>query len=145
MVEAADVNRFTHEGSLDIQDSTGRLVTSLDIEIADDDYSRERGLMYRTWLPEQAGMFFIFDREEYRSFWMKNTRLSLDILFIDAAGTINTIHAYTIPYAEASLPSKAPARFVLEVNAGFCDNHGIREGMQVSWEKLTGGAKSVFQ
>lgn len=145
MAEAADVNRFTHEGTLDIQDSTGQLVARLDIEIADDDYARERGLMYRTWLPEQAGMFFIFDKEEYRSFWMKNTRLSLDILFIDAAGTINTIHAYTIPYAEASLPSKAPARFVLEVNAGFCDNHGIREGMQVSWEKFTGEIKTVSQ
>jgi uncharacterized membrane protein (UPF0127 family) len=143
--EAADVNRFMHEGVLEIQDSTGQAVVSLDIEIADDDYSRERGLMYRTWLPEQAGMFFIFNKEEYRSFWMKNTRLSLDILFIDATGKINTIHAYTIPYAEASLPSKAPARYVLEVNAGFCDNHGIREGMQVSWEKLSGEVKTVSQ
>lgn len=140
-----DVNLFEHEGTLEIQDSIGQLIVSLDIEIADDDYTRERGLMYRSWLPEQAGMLFVFEQDEFRSFWMKNTRLSLDILFIDAEGLINTIHAYTVPFSEGSLPSNAPARFVLELNAGFCDNHGIREGMRMSYKKLSGEAKLVYQ
>ncbi len=141
----SDLNRFKRDGILDIRDSSGRIVVSLDIEMAEDAFSQERGLMYRTWLPENGGMLFLFEKEEYRSFWMKNTRLSLDILFIDAGGIINTIHPYTIPYSEASLPSNAPAQYVLELNAGFCENHGIREGMQISYQKLSDEAEAIYQ
>jgi len=128
-------SNFTQEGELDLVDSTGVIVKTIVIEIADTEYDRERGLMHRPYLPESAGMLFIFGREEYRSFWMKNTILSLDILFIGQDGVINTIHKYTTPYSESSIPSRAPSTYVLEVNAGFCDNHGIAEGMNVVFRR----------
>lgn len=128
---------FSLEGELDLMDTSGKIIQTIDIEIADTDYDRQRGLMYRPYLPENAGMLFIFSREEYQSFWMKNTVLSLDILFIGASGTINTIHKYTTPYSEASLPSKEPSTYVLELNAGQCDNWGIREGMKIDFRRIS--------
>lgn len=132
---AQETPNFTQEGELDLVDSNGTVLRTIEIEIADTEYDRERGLMHRPYLPESAGMLFIFGREEYRSFWMRNTIISLDIMFISASGEINTIHRYTTPYSEASIPSKAPATYVLEVNAGFCDNHGITEGMSIAYRR----------
>lgn len=127
---------FKHEGDLYFTDTSGARVKTIEIEIADNNYDRERGLMHRQYLPEDAGMLFLFGKEEYRSFWMKNTAISLDILFISSDSVINTIQKYTVPYSEASVPSAAPSIFVLEVNAGFCDNHGIREGMKIDWQRI---------
>lgn len=124
---------FVKEGELKLLDSTNTVIKEIEIEVAQNDYERERGLMYRPFMPENAGMLFIFPREEYRAFWMKNTIISLDILFIGSDLVINTIHTYTVPYSEESVPSAAPAVYVLELNAGYCDNNGIREGMKIEY------------
>ena len=124
---------FREDGLLTFSDSEGTQRTTISIEIADTEESRTQGLMGRTRMEEQQGMLFIFPTEEYRSFWMANTPLPLDIIFLDAQGVVVTIHRNTVPYSKESLPSSAPAKYVVEVNAGYCDRHDIRVGDSVSW------------
>lgn len=100
----------------------------IDIEVADNDQLRARGLMYRRTLPENGGMLFIQDMEEIQSFWMKNTYIPLDILFVNTAKKIVTIQANTTPLKEWNYASTEPALYVVEVNAGFTTRHGIRSG-----------------
>jgi uncharacterized protein len=101
------------------------------VEIVNTPQKRAFGLMYRKDLSESQGMLFVFPREEPLSFWMKNTPLPLDIVFINSAHTVVNIAANTTPFSEEPLPSAAPAQFVLEVNAGFCQKHGITAGARV--------------
>lgn len=125
---------FTKEGALAFVGANGQDTLSLiDIEIVDTEAEITTGLMYRRSMPANAGMLFIFDRPEPRSFWMKNTYIPLDIIFIDDLQKIVTIQSNTRPLSEASVPSSRPAQYVLEVNAGFCQQHGITEGAFVSF------------
>ena len=110
-------------------------LATIDIEIAETDSSRERGLMQRTSLPDQSGMFFIFDREEPQEFWMANTPLSLDIFFVNADSQIVNIARYTKPYSSEHGPSIDPAMYVVETEAGFADTYGITESDQVRWTR----------
>jgi hypothetical protein len=103
------------------------------IEIADEEWEISQGLMYRSKMDANAGMLFVFDDVRPRSFWMRNTILPLDMLFIGPDRSIVTIQKYTVPFSEESVPSNKPAQYVLEVNAGFCDRLGIREGDSVSF------------
>jgi uncharacterized membrane protein (UPF0127 family) len=103
------------------------------VEIADTPQKRSFGLMYRRDLPESHGMLFLFPREEPLSFWMKNTPLPLDIIFINAGHTIVSIAQNTTPFSEKPLPSASPAQFVLEVNGGFCQRHGVATGDRVEF------------
>ena len=124
---------FKKEGELTFTDSTGNPTIKIDIEIADNDYERQLGLMNRQSMEEMQGMLFIFPEEKYQSFWMLNTLFSLDMLFINSNKDIVTIHKNTSPLSEQSYPSSKPARYVLEVNAGFCDRHNIKQGDKVFW------------
>ncbi len=110
-------------------------IINIDIELAEDDYERTMGLMHRYTMEEQQGMLFIMDREEPQSFWMKNTHISLDILYVDEAYEIVTIHKYAKPFSEESIPSIKPAKFVVEVVAGFCDRHHIKEGDHIRFKR----------
>ena len=92
--------------------------------------------MYRNELPAFGGMLFIFPQEGRLSFWMKNTPLPLDILYINANFTIVHIAENTTPYSTARIPSKHPARYVLEVNAGFCRQHGIATRDRVEFSRV---------
>ncbi len=121
-------NEFTIEGRLQFMNPAGDSITSIAIEIADEPYSREKGLMYRYLIPDTVGMLFIFPREDYRSFWMKNTPSSLDIMYANKNRKIFRIYEDTQPYSEASIPSGDPARYVIEVGAGFTARHGIKNG-----------------
>lgn len=125
--------RFKKEGLLTIVDSLGVEIAKVDIEIADTDYERTLGLMYRQTMAENEGMLFIFPDEEIRSFWMKNTILPLDMLFINSERRIVTIHKNTTPYSEQSYRSTQPAKYVLELNAGYCDLKGIKTGDMIRW------------
>lgn len=124
---------FKAEGVLVIQDSTGKEKKKIDIEIADTEYDRQLGLMFRESLEENQGMLFIFPYQGELSFWMKNTKISLDILFINKERKIVTIHKRTTPYSEKSLPTLQPAQYVLEVIGGFTDKFSINEGDFVRW------------
>lgn len=102
-------------------------------EIADSDMEKAIGLMNRTSLGENNGMLFIFDDERTRSFWMKNTLIPLDMIFIAANGTIvdvTTMQPCKSLFCE-SYRSKQPAKYVLEVNAGFSEEHGVEVGDSV--------------
>jgi hypothetical protein len=101
------------------------------VELAADGVSQERGLMYRTRLASDAGMLFDFHRPNLVVFWMKNTPLSLDMLFIRADGTVSTIAADTVPYSEEKIPASEPVRAVLEINGGRAMALGIQPGDKV--------------
>jgi hypothetical protein len=78
----------------------------------------------------------LFDNEEVRAFWMKNTVLSLDMIFVNARSEIVTIHKYTTPYSEETYMSTKPAKYVLEVNAGYADKQKISVGDRISWSRF---------
>jgi len=101
------------------------------VEMATDDAEREKGLMYRTELKPDAGMLFDFRRDGFRNFWMENTPLSLDIIFIRSDGIISTIASNTVPYSEDRIPSSEPVRAVLEINGGRAAALGIQPGGKV--------------
>jgi uncharacterized membrane protein (UPF0127 family) len=83
-------------------------------------------------LPKSNGMLFIFEENQPRSFWMANTPLSLDIIFVNEAREIVRIHHNTQPFSESSFESEKPAKYVIETNSGYCISHDIQEGMKVS-------------
>jgi uncharacterized membrane protein (UPF0127 family) len=101
------------------------------VEIVRTPDALRRGLMWRDEMAADHGMLFVFSNEQERSFWMKNTPLSLDIIYIGGDFRIVSIAQNTIPYSTDSIPSHGPVRYVLEVNAGFCRRHGVVAGSQV--------------
>jgi hypothetical protein len=123
---------FTKQGEL-VFKRNDRLLTKIDIEIADSEYKTILGLMFRKEMQENQGMLFLFDNEEPRSFWMKDTYISLDIMFADAAKKIVTIHKYTTPFTTNGYASTEPARYVVEVIAGFTDKYNIKTGDTIEW------------
>ncbi len=127
---------FKQQGSLAfLSTQTGDTISVIDIEIADNDQRRARGLMYRKSIPENAGMLFIHDKPDILSFWMKNTYIPLDMVFVDAEKTIVTIHANTQPLREWSYASTQPALYVVEVNAGYCAKNNIAEGDKIEFQR----------
>jgi uncharacterized protein len=124
---------FVKQGELTFFKSDSTVIVKIDIEIADDDAKRERGLMYRRQMEVAHGMLFIFPEEDLLSFWMKNTYLPLDILYINAQKKIVRICENAAPLSEQSIPSDFPAKYVVEVNAGFCALYNIRIGCGMSF------------
>lgn len=101
------------------------------VEVVDDDAGRARGLMFRPPLEDDRGMLFEFPDVAERSFWMRNTPSSLDIIYINPQGRIVTIAKHTTPYSEEQIPSYGPASGVLELRAGRADEIGAKAGDQV--------------
>ncbi len=132
---------FKKEGTLTLHPGGQLSPVTIDIEIADTDSTRARGLMQRSSLPSQSGMLFIFEREGPQSFWMSNTPLSLDMFFADSEGRIVKIAKYTKPGSSEHVRSEQPAQYVLETPAGFADQHGIVEGDSLSFKRLTPGVE----
>ncbi len=114
---------------LSIETRTG--VVNFNVEIADDEAERNRGLMYRERLPDDRGMLFHFQELELASFWMRNTPQSLDIIFIGADGRILNIADHTTPFSDAPVPAAGMTRGVLEIRAGLAEERGIRPGDRV--------------
>jgi uncharacterized membrane protein (UPF0127 family) len=103
----------------------------LSVELAATEDSRRIGLMFRDHLGADEGMLFDFGHEQFASFWMKNTVLALDMIFIKADGTISTIAENTVPYSEEAVPSSEPVQAVLEINGGRARALGIAPGEKV--------------
>lgn len=103
--------------------------TTLEAEVADTPTLRELGLGGRTHLPEGSGMWFVFEADGLWAFWMKDTLIPLDMVWVSATGTVVSIAHDVQPgsYPQAYAPT-APARYVLEVPGGFTKRHGIAEG-----------------
>jgi hypothetical protein len=129
------VIEFAKEGVLSFLRPDSSVIVKIDIEIADDDLQREKGLMYRKQMDMLTGMLFIFEDEDYRSFWMKNTFLPLDIIYLDSGKKIVRIHENTPPQSQQSIPSDHPARYVVEVIAGFTALYGIQVGDRIVFER----------
>ena len=127
---------FVKEGELTLVKSDGTHMRTLDIEIADDDYQRETGLMHRSSMGNHQGMLFIFEEEANRGFYMKNTLISLDIIYIDKDGKIVSFAENAKPLDETSLPSEVPAQYVLEINGGLSEEWLLEIGDTIEWERL---------
>ena len=126
------------KSSLVIETSAGP--RHFDVELALTPAQEEQGLMYREHLDPNAGMLFVFDDTAPRTFWMKNTLIPLDMLFIASDGHIVDIHERAIPLSEDIIPSQVPARAVLELNGGTVTRLGIKVGGLVR-DKSFGNAR----
>lgn len=107
------------------------------VEVADTPAKRELGLQYRRELDEDQGMLFLFPTERVQSFWMKNTPLSLDIIFIGSHRRIVGIIHQAIPFSTASLSVTTPSQFVLEIKGGLSRLRGIEVGDAVRFEGIS--------
>lgn len=103
----------------------------VEVELAQLEIERERGLMYRTTMPETAGMLFVFDRPSVHTFWMHNTCIPLDMMFVAADGFITGILENVPTLNDASRSIPCPVAYVLEVNAGWSRKHGVRAGQRI--------------
>ncbi len=127
---------FRKEGVLQIYKSTNdSLITSFDIELAEDDYETQTGLMHRGSMSMNQAMLFIFSDEKIRSFYMKNTLIPLDIIYLNALKQVINIKKNAIPLDEQSIPSIAPAQYVLEIKGGLSDLLNIEKGDRISFQK----------
>lgn len=127
---------FRKDAELVFMSAKGATRARIDVEIAERTADRWRGLMFREKMDENQGMLFLFPAEEPLSFWMKDTPLALDIIYLNADRTIVTIRKNTVPYSEESVPSDVPAKYVVEVNAGFADRHRLEPGDKAFWQRL---------
>lgn len=124
--------RFRKDGELTFIDGeTEEPISRIDVEIASTDFQRQMGLMFRPELEEDRGMLFLFDTEVMQSFWMKNTLIPLDIIYVNSRREIIDVYHSTETMSEKSYPSSKPAIYVVEVNAGYCKEHGIKEGDKI--------------
>ncbi len=124
---------FNAESTVIIQKQDGSEPIKVDVELALDKEKQRMGLMYRKSLPDHGGMLFVMEKNEIQSFWMKNTYVPLDIIYVDLDKKIVSIAKNTVPLNETSLPSEGIAKYVLEVNAGFSDAYNLQKGDQLNF------------
>lgn len=128
--------KFKKEGSLNIlQSQTDSLLVEFDIEIAETDYETQTGLMYRESMEKNQGMLFIFPDVSMHYFYMKNTLIPLDIIYIGDNQKIASFQKNAQPNDETSLSSKVPIKYVLEINAGLSDKFGLQVGDSITFTK----------
>ncbi len=123
---------YLHHGSTVVFEGRNNTPITVQVEIADTDATREYGLMNRTSMPLDHGMLFIFDYQTPVSFWMKDTLLPLDMVFLDSNGRIGDIYKNATPLSEDVYTAKSPSKYVIELNGGYCDMYGIKIGDNVS-------------
>ncbi len=128
---------FKKEGELTfIKQKVDTLIAAFDIEFAETDYETQTGLMYRESMAENHGMLFIFPDERMHSFYMKNTAIPLDLIFIKSDSTIASFQENAKPFNEAGLSSQVPVKYVLEVNAGIAEKLLLDVGDKIEFSKL---------
>jgi len=108
----------------------------IEVEVVADDASRTRGLMYRTELADAHGMLFVFDEETDHSFWMKNTVIPLDMIFISTDRHIVGIHPNAVPLDLTAISVGKPSKYVLEVPAGYAARAGITPMNQIDFDRV---------
>ena len=127
---------FTAEGTLDFLRPDGSVIVRIAVELAESREEQTVGLMRRRSLPARGGMLFVYEDDQPQRFWMKNTPLPLDIVFISSDSSIVNIARRTTPLSEQSIESEAPARFVLELRGGFIERYGIDENARIEWRRI---------
>ena len=106
------------------------------VEVVDTPEARAKGLMFRQSLAKDAGMLFDFRQEQQTAFWMQNTFIPLDMVFIAANGEVKTVHANAIPHDTTSIPSQVPVQFVLEIPGGRSAEIGLKPGDRVEHPRM---------
>lgn len=124
---------YTKEGEV-VFWKNGQKHRKIDVEIAENEAERAKGLMFRSSIPDSVGMLFIFERSEPQGFWMKNTSIPLDIIYVGSDKKIVSIAENTKPFSEESVPSMGDAQYVVEVNAGFTKRNNILSGDAISFQ-----------
>jgi uncharacterized membrane protein (UPF0127 family) len=119
---------FKKETVLVLRDETGIEKARFDTEVADDEAARELGLMFRRTMADRQAMLFIFEEEQPRAFWMKNTRMPLDIIYFSADSTVVSIKPAATLFSTKPVFSEKPARYVLEVKLGVAKEIGLKPG-----------------
>ncbi len=112
----------------------GNVVVQVEVAVADTPEERMRGLMFRKSLGQKEGMFFVFPQEGFKGFWMKNTYIPLDIIFISEDLKVSSVVKDARPCKGDhcnTYKSEYPVKYALEVNSGFADQYGIFEGMRI--------------
>lgn len=117
-----------------LQKESGETVAAFRAEVAATAAAREIGLMYRKELADDEGMLFIFPTETERSFWMKNTYLELDMIFVNSANRVVSVVDRAVPLTETARKSEGPALYVLEIKGGKAKSLGIAPGMLMKVE-----------
>jgi len=125
--------RMASASTVPLTISTASNKHSFRVEVARSEIQQERGLMFRSHLAPDAGMIFPMDPPRMASFWMKNTIIPLDMIFIRADGSIARIAAQTVPYSLAPVSSGEPVAAVLEIAGGRAAELGINEDDKVVW------------
>lgn len=132
------VQAACHNEPLVVFEGSGETRASFRVEVADTAQKRRWGLMYRNELGTDEGMLFVFPDERDQSFWMKNTPLSLDIIFMDTRGRVVGIVHDTVPFSTRSVSVGVPSRYVLEVRAGLARRNGIAVGNTARFKRVPG-------
>ena len=128
---------FKKEGDLTLlKKGTDSVIKTLDIELALTQTERDLGLMYRNTLAENQGMLFVFPNSQPRSFYMRNTHIPLDIIFLDENKAIVSIQRDAKPMDQSSLPSEGAAQYVLEINGGLSKKWNLEVGDKIEFSAL---------
>ena len=122
------------EPQVTFESEAGPIVVEL--EVVSTPAKIQRGLMHRRHLPPNRGMLFVFSSERVRSFWMKNTLIPLDMLFVKADMTVAGIERNTVPLSLESRSIGVPTQYVIEVNGGWTAKHGVEPGSKISLANL---------
>lgn len=131
------VIEFKKEAELSLFDKEGEVIKTIDIEIAETPYEQETGLMYREEMENHQGMLFTYEDERPRpSFYMKNTKIALDLIYFDKDFKVVDFNLNTLPMDESLLSSKVPSQYVLEVVAGFVEEFNIQLGTHAQLKRL---------
>jgi uncharacterized membrane protein (UPF0127 family) len=123
---AAPLAACSDEGKLVLHTATGDY--SFNVEVVDTPETRAEGLMFRQELADDAGMLFDFQEEREVSFWMRNTFIPLDMIFVGSDGVVKTVHVNARPQDPTSIPSQVPVQFVLEIPGGRSEEIGLKPG-----------------
>lgn len=118
---------------------------TFDVYLAIDPEQQRRGLMFVRNLPERTGMLFVYDDADIHSMWMKNTYISLDMVFARADGTVSSVITDTEPRSLRSLSSIEPVNYVLELNAGIARRYNIGAGSRLIWEQKSGQSTAAIE
>lgn len=134
MLVAAPLAACSDEGKLVLHTATGNY--PFNVEVVDTDATRAQGLMYRQELADDAGMLFDFKQQQRVSFWMRNTFIPLDMIFVDAKGVVKNIHVNARPHDPTGIPSDGPVQYVLEIPGGRSVAIGLKPGDTMDHERI---------
>lgn len=126
---------FRADGVAEFLRMDSTLITRIAVEIAEGDSARARGLMQRRNLPSRGGMLFVEDVADTQRFWMANTPIPLDLIFVAGDGRVVNV-ARGRPFSRENIVSTAPARYTVEVRAGFAERHGVGDSTLLRWWRL---------